>query len=325
MSQTEVVTDQQKATNVTAPNGRILERTGIIASLLALYIIWGSTYLGMRLALESFPPFIMSGIRFVIAGSVLYGVLRARREAPPNRAQWLGAALVGLLLIVGGNGGVAFAEQWVASGLAAVAVGAMPLWAALFMGLLGRWPVRLEWFGLLLGFAGVILLNLGNSIWATPLGAASLLLSPVCWALGSALSSRLTLPKGLMSSAAQMLIGGVLLLVIGLGMGERMTHLPTLPALLALIFLIVFGSLIAYSAYGYLLRKVRPVLATSYAYVNPAVALLLGALVANERITLVGVLAMLIILTGVGLVSLLQYPQTGRKQKVLKNPSSPTS
>ncbi|MBO0779974.1 MAG: drug/metabolite exporter YedA [Ktedonobacteraceae bacterium] len=302
--QTEATLEQQETVRASAPGRSLLDRLGIVVSLFALYFIWGSTYLGMRIALEGLPPFIMSGIRFLIAGTVLYGYLRIRREPNPRRGQWLGAALIGLLLVVGGNGGVTFAEQWVASGLAAVAVGAMPLWAALFIGLMGRWPARLEWIGLLLGFTGVILLNLGNGIWATPIGAISLLLAPMCWALGSALATRLSLPKGLMSSAIQMLTGGVVMLIISQLLGEHVSHLPTPRSLLALAYLIIFGSLVAYSAYGYLLRKVRPALATSYAYVNPAVALLLGAFMANEPITLMGVLAMLIILTGVGLVSL---------------------
>ena len=272
--------------------------------MFSLYIIWGSTYLGMRFALESFPPFLMAGIRFLIAGGLLFVILRVRGVAMPTRRQWLGAAIVGTLLLAGGNAGIAFAEQWVASGLAAVAVAAVPLWTAFLIGITGRWPSRIEWLGLGLGFAGVLLLNVGNNVWATPIGAIALLLGPICWASGSALSSRVSLPPGLMSSAAQMLVGGVVTFVIALVAGERITHAPTWNALWAMGFLIIFGSLVAFSAYGYLLRKVRPTLATSYAYVNPVVAVGLGALFAGEHITLLGVLAMLVILTGVGLVSL---------------------
>ena len=282
---------------------RLGDHFGVGIALFALYIIWGSTYLGMRIALESFPPFIMMGIRFLIAGVLLYVVMRMRGAANPTRRQWIGAAIVGTFLLVGGNGGVAFAEQWVASGLAAVAVAAVPLWTAFFVGLTGRWPSRIEWLGLGLGFIGVLLLNLGNNVWATPAGAIALLLGPICWATGSVLSSRVKLPPGLMSSAAQMLIGGGVTLLIALITGERITHTPTLNALLAMGFLIIFGSLVAFSAFGYVLRKVRPTLATSYAYVNPVVAVGLGAAFAGERITLVGVLAMFVILTGVALVT----------------------
>lgn len=279
-------------------------RAGIIVSILSLYIIWGSTYLGMRIALESMPAFMMAGVRFIIAGGMLYSFLRLRHVPSPTRSQWLGAALVGTLLVVCGNGGVNFAEQWVASGLAAVAVGAAPLWAAFFFGFLGRWPRRLEWAGLAMGFVGVVLLNLEHGMWASPIGAIVLLVAPMCWALGSALSSRVSLPEGLMSSAAQMLVGGVILLAISLLTGERLHSMPTWRSLAALAYLIIFGSLIAYSAYGYLLRRVRPALATSYAYVNPIVAVGLGIGLAGEHITLLGIGAMLVILTGVGLVAL---------------------
>lgn len=282
----------------------LLHRAGIVLALFSLYIIWGSTYFGMRIALHDFPPFLMSGLRFLSAGILLYSFLRLRGTPVPTRMQWRGAAIVGILLLGGGNGGVAFAEQWVASGLAAVAIAAVPLWTAFLFGLMGRWPTRLEWLGLGLGFIGVILLNLENNVWANPIGALALLLAPMCWALGTALSSRLTLPSGLMSSAVQMLIGGVLLLAVGLVLGERMHGLPALSSVEAMVFLILFGSLIAFCSYGYLLSRVRPALATSYAYVNPMVAVALGVGFAGERITLVGILAMLVILSGVGLVSL---------------------
>lgn len=279
------------------------DRIRILLALLALYIIWGSTYLGIRLAIASIPPFLMAGVRFLIAGTLLYACLRLRGMPNPSRAQWLGAAIVGILLVVVGNGGASFAEQWVASGLTAVAIGAVPLWTALFAGLMGRWPSRLEWLGLVLGFIGLILLNLEHGIWASPLGAVSLILAPMGWALGSALSPRLTLPTGLMSSAAQMLVGGGVLLVLALASGEHIQRMPSVPSLLALGYLILIGSLVAYSAFSYLLQRVRPALATSYAYVNPVVAVCLGVGLAGEQVTLLGMLAMLIILTSVGIVS----------------------
>lgn len=303
-SETEVLQQTDKQPVQVSASPKALDRAGVVLAILALYLIWGSTYLGMRIAMESMPPFLMAAVRFIIAGTLLYSFLRMRRAPAPTPSQWLGAAVIGTLLVAIGNGGVTFAEQWIASGLAAVAVGASPLWAALFFGFLGRWPTRLEWLGLSLGFLGVILLNLEHGLWATPLGAISLLLAPMCWALGSALSSRVSLPSGLMSSATQMLIGGVILLVISLCLGERIHSIPSVRSLLALAYLIIFGSLIAFSAYGYLLRRVRPALATSYAYVNPLVAVCLGIGLAGEHITLLGVGAMLVILTGVGLVSL---------------------
>ncbi|WP_376797056.1 drug/metabolite exporter YedA [Thermogemmatispora sp.] len=287
---------------------RPADRLGIILALLALYLIWGSTYLGMRQALASFPPFLMGGLRFICAGTLLYLLLRLRGEARPNRRQWLAGAGIGILMLVGSNGLIAFAEQWVASGLAAIALAAVPLWTALFSGLGGRWPRRVEWFGLLIGFGGVILLNLQSGLRANPQGAIALFIAPICWSLGSVWSARLPLASGLMASATQMLAGGLAQLTIGLLLGERPSLPPAPSALLALIYLVGAGSLLGYCAYGYLLRRVRPALATSYAYVNPLVAVFLGALLAREQVSPLELLAMLIILGSVALISLQPRP-----------------
>jgi drug/metabolite transporter (DMT)-like permease len=281
------------------------DKLGIGLALLAVYLIWGSTYLGLRVALEGFPPFLMAGVRFIVAGGALYLWLRARGAPAPNRSQWAGGALLGAFLLVGGNGGVTFAEQWVTSGLAALVVATMPLWAALFAGLLGRWPGRLEWAGLALGFVGIVLLNLESDMRANPLGALILVLAAASWAFGTVWSRRLTLPMGLMASAVEMLTAGALLLLAGLLAGERITTLPNARPVLALIYLIV-AALIAFSAYNYLLRRVRPAIATSHAYVNPVVAVALGIWLAGEHISASGLLAMLLILAGVALVLLVR-------------------
>src|SRR6516165_1440452 len=191
----------------------------VILSLLSLYFLWGGTYLAMRIALQGFPPFILAGVRQLTAGVILYLFLRLRKHESPTRKQWLAAIVVGGLLLVCGNGGVVFAEQWVSSGLAALALGAIPLWTALFSGLFGRWPTRIEWFGLGLGFSGLVLLNLENGLHASPIGAIVLLIAPMSWALGSILSQHLPSPKGLMASASQMLMGGVMLFIVGFGTG----------------------------------------------------------------------------------------------------------
>ena len=290
--------------DVAASSTPVGSRFGVIVSLLALYLLWGGTYLGMRVALGSFPPFILAGVRFVIAGALLYFFLRMRGYPNPSRTQWIASAAIGAFLLIGGNGGVVFAEQWVASGLAALGIAAVPLWAALFGGLFGRWPNRVELLGLGLGFIGVVLLNVENGLTASPIGAIALIIAPMCWAFGSIWSQRLSLPKGLMSSAAQMLTAGVLLIPLGLALGERVKTFPTMSSLWAMAFLIVGGSLVAFSAYGYLLRHVRPALATSYAYVNPVVAVGLGVGLAGEHITTIGLVAMFTILGGVVLVSL---------------------
>ena len=282
----------------------IRNRILIIVSLLSLYFLWGGTYLAMRIALHGFPPFILAGVRQLTAGVILFVVLWLRKHELPTRKQWLTSIIVGGLLLVVGNGGVVFAEQWVSSGLAALALGAIPLWAALFSGLFGRWPTRIEWFGLGLGFFGLVLLNLENALHANPLGAIVLFIAPIGWAFGSILSQHLPSPKGLMASASQMLAGGVLLFVVGFGSGERMSIMPDAGSWAAMAYLIIGGSLIAFSAYGYLLSHVRPALATSYAYVNPLVAVGLGVALAGESLSVMEVLAMLTILSGVGLVSL---------------------
>ncbi len=292
------------AQTITRSTDKKQNHLAIIVSLILLYILWGGTYLGMRIALQSFPPFLLAGTRNLSAGILMFTFLRARGAPMPTRKEWLGSALIGALLLIGGNAGVTFAEQWVSSGLAAVAIGAVPLWAALFAGFFGRWPTRFEWCGLVLGFAGLLLLNLGHGLSsANPLGTIVLLFAPISWALGSILSQRVVLPKGFMATAAQLLCGGTLLIIIGLASGERMTRVPAPAAIWAMLFLIVGGSLIAYTAYGYLLGHVRASLATSYAYVNPVVAVGLGVWLAGEQISLVGLLAMLIILGGVVLVT----------------------
>jgi drug/metabolite transporter (DMT)-like permease len=277
-------------------------RARVLFALVAVYLIWGSTYLGMRIAMEGYPPFVMGAVRFLAAGAILYGWLRARGVPAPSRRQWRGAAVVGFLLLVVGNGGVAVAEQWVASSLAAVMVASMPLWAALFSGLLGRWPRAVEWAGLAVGGAGVVMLNLDGDLRASVPGAVALVLSPMCWALGSVWSPKLPLPQGAMASAAQMLTGGAMFAVLSvLQLGDM--GVPSFRSTAALLFLTAFGSLVAYSAYQYLLRTVRPALATSYAYVNPVVAVFLGVFLAGERLTPAAALGTALVLLAVVLVA----------------------
>ncbi len=297
------VTEMAKSDN--PPQATFSDRFGVLIALLTVYIVWGSTYLGIRLAVVGgFPPFMMAGLRFTIAGAALYFIMRAQGLANPNRIEWRNAAIIGGLLLLGGNGGVTFAEQWVTSGFAALAVATVPLWAALFAGLWGHWPGRWEWLGIALGFSGIVLMNVGSNMSANALGALVLIFAPISWAFGTVLSRRLAMPKGLMASALEMLGGGVLLLVASLLFGEHFTQAPTAESLWAFAYLTVFGSLIAFSAYDYLLRRARPTLVTSYAYVNPPVAVLLGAIVAGEPITPIGLLAMLVILSGVVLIAL---------------------
>jgi drug/metabolite transporter (DMT)-like permease len=251
--------------------------------LLALYFIWGSTFLGMKLAIESFPPFLMAALRFLLAGTLLYLLLRMRGVPSPRPREWGGAAIVGTLLLGMGNGGVAYAQQWVATSVAAMVIGTVPMWAVAFAGLWGHKPKTRELLGLGLGTLGVIVLNLNGSLQASPLGGAILLSAAMAWAFGSMWARHLSMPEGAMASAAQMLCAGVVLVITSLASGERMTGMPSTRAVLALAYLALFGSFIAYSAYLYLLKTVRPALATSYAFVNPVVATLLGVWLLNEQ------------------------------------------
>jgi len=276
----------------------------IALALLAVYVIWGSTYLAIRIALESWPPFLMAAVRFLVAGVLLFAFLRWRGMRAPTRAQWINAAITGTLLLGFGNGLVCYAEQTVASGVAAVAVASMPLFAALFGSMYGEWPRQLEWLGLVIGFGGVILLNLGEGLDGSPLGAIALTAAAIAWAFGSVWSRRRDMPPAAMNTAAQMLCGGGVLAVAALAFGERWPSAPTPAATMALLYLIVFGSLIAFTAYLFLLNTVRPLLATSYAYVNPPVAVLIGALLAAEAVHAIDIVAMAVILAGVALITL---------------------
>ena len=286
-------------------------------ALFAVYVIWGSTYFAIRVALEGIPPFLMAGVRFVVAGGVLYAMLRAGGAPAPTREEWRSASWTGALLLIGGNGLVCLAEQSVSSSLAAIVVATMPLWAVLFGSfawggqVAGERPSRLELAGVVVGFVGVAILNAGGGLEAHGVRAVLLLLAPVCWSLGSLASRRVRLPAGPMASAAQMLAGGIGMLVIGAVRGERLAALPGARPLLALLYLIVFGSLVAFRAYGFLLRTTRPATATSYAYVNPVVAVLLGVAFAGEEIHPAALVGAVIILGSLALLSV------GKKRKTV--------
>lgn len=273
----------------------------VVVALAIVYVVWGSTYLAIRLALEGgWPPLMgVSGSRFVLAGGAMYAFLRWRGVAAPSVAQWKNLAVMGALLLGLGNGCVVLAQQHVSSGLAAVAVASMPLW----MGVFGMWrglrPSRMEWMGIAIGFAGVLWLNAGSSLTASPFGLVMLLVAPVAWAFGSIWSRGRDLPSPFMTAAGQMLCGGVLLVSMGLLRGEGFDAVPTLHGTLALLYLAVFGSIVAFSAFVWLLHHVRPTLVSSYAYVNPVIAVALGAWLAGERFTAHDLGAMAVILAGV--------------------------
>ncbi len=274
----------------------------IAAALLAVYVIWGSTYLAIRIALDSVPPFCVSALRFLAAGTSLFVVLRLRGSRAPTARQWRHAGIVGLLLPAAGTGSVVVAQRSVASGVAAVVIATVPLWAACFQGILGKWPSRRQAIGLLVGFAGVALLCLRGKLSATPFDAALLLVAASVWAFGSVWSRRLDLPPGLMAPAVQMIVAGLAVAALAFLSGERAAAPPGAPALLALLYLAFFGSIVAYSAYTFLLKRATPAVATSYAYVNPVVAILLGITFRAETLDPATAAAIPVILLGLVLV-----------------------
>jgi len=285
-------------------------RTWVPLAMFALYIVWGSTYLGIRIALASYPPFLLAGLRFAVAGSLLFGYLRLRGMPLPSARQWRNAAFTGVLLLGFGNGLVCYAEETVSSGISAVAVASMPLFAAIFAGLYGTWPTRSETTGLLIGFVGVIVLNLGSALSGSHIGAVALLVAATAWAFGSVWSRRQDMPAGMMNTAAQMLCGSVALLAVAFLSGEKLPAHPTMHATLAAAYLVVFGSLVAFSAYLYVLKHARPALATSYAYVNPPVAVLFGVLLLGEKVGPYDLAGMAVILLGVAIITFARQRRT---------------
>ncbi|MGL5388905.1 MAG: drug/metabolite exporter YedA [Serratia sp. (in: enterobacteria)] len=288
----------------------------LIGALFTLYIVWGSTYFAIRVGVASWPPLMMAGIRFLIAGIILFVFLLLRGHALPTLKQWVAAGTIGILLLAVGNGLVTVAEhQDVPSGIAAVMVATVPLFTLCFSMFWGIRNTKLEWAGIALGLVGIVLLNTGNNLIGNPTGALLILLASASWAFGSVLGSRISLPAGPMAGAAEMLVAGVVLTIASQLCGERLEKIPSFSGFMALGYLIVFGSMLAISAYMFLLKNVRPAVATSYAYVNPVVAVLLGVGFAGESLGPREWLALVIIVSAVVLVTLGKY-LFGRPAKV---------
>lgn len=283
-------------------------RIQTVAAFVAVYIIWGSTYLAIRFADATLPPFLMAGSRFLIAGAVLYAWMRLRGASRPGRVHWQSAIVVGLLLLVGGNGVVVWAERVVPSSLAALLISTVPIWMALMDWLRpgGRRPSLATFAGLALGFVGVALLigpGTGAAVSFNPLYAGIVILASISWAAGSLYSRGAKMPPApLVGTAMEMLAGGAVLLALGLVTGESAhlnLHAVSVKSALAFLFLIIFGSLVAYSAYVWLLRNVAPARVSTYAYVNPVVAVFLGWAFDSEQLTVRTLLAAAVIVAGV--------------------------
>ena len=281
----------------------IKQKTLLISlCLFCTYFIWGSTYLAIRFGIESFPPFLMAGIRFTVAGLILYALMRYLGAPNPNRQQWLGAGVVGLLLPALGNGTVCYVQQTVSSSVAALAIATAPIWMAIFSSIWGHKITAREWLGVAVGLLGIGLLNLGGSLHGNLAGALLLIFAAATWSFGSVWSKRLAMPAGFMASAVQMLVGGLALLLISSLQGETWPQQISNKSWAAMLFLVVLGSLVAYSAYQYLLNTVRPLVASSNTFINPIVAFVLGMVFANEHVTGMEVTALAVILIGVFLV-----------------------
>ena len=300
------------------PQRRRPSTPAIVVALLILYVVWGSTYLGIALMIETLPPLLAAGVRYLAAGLLLtagvYLWARLRRaEAPerPTRRQWRSAFVIGTLLLLGGNGFVVLAEQFIPSGVAAVMIATVPIWLAVFDALLTRRrPSRLVIGGLIAGLSGVaiLLVPVEGLDRINPLGVGLACTAAISWAVGSLYARRAEMPRnGLLGSGIEMFAGGVVLAVVGTLLGEigqlDLTSV-SLRSALAVAYLIVFGSVIAFSAYVWLLNNVPVSTVGSYAYVNPIVAVALGALVLSEPITpRTAVAAVVIIAAVIAMVS----------------------
>ena len=308
----------------------------IWAAMLAIYIVWGSTYLAIRFAIETLPPFLMASTRFLTAGSILYIFRRLRGDPAPARIEWRSATIVGILLLVGGNGGVVWAEQFVESGVAALLVGSAPLWMVVLDTLLpgqahlarrstdrrSRW---LSTAGVLFGFLGIGLLVSPSSLTGLagqvdPLGAVVLTAAAFSWASGSLYSRGARLPSSpLLGTGMEMLAGGAGLLLLGTLTGEwARVDLQgvTTRSIVSLGYLILFGSLVGFAAYTWLLRVAPTALVSTYAYVNPLVAILLGNLLAQEPLSARVLIATAVILGAVAIITLNQPSRKQREQNL---------
>ena len=294
---------------ITLSMPRPTAKTRIVAAFAAVYLIWGSTYLTIRIAIDTLPPMLMAGARFFIAGLVLFA-FTFRRGAPRERItwrHWRAAVIIGFCLLLCGNGFVTWGEQYVHTGLVALIVATVPLWMALLAPLFGgawvRWTAAI---GVAIGLAGVVLLLRPGGAAPTEWQTFVVPLAPLMWAIGSLYARRAPVPRqALTATAMEMVAGGALLAIAGLAMGEAgHTHLSavSLGSVIAFVYLIVFGSLIAYTAYIWLLHHVSTTAVSTYAYVNPLVAVLLGAVFLGEPITGLTALAGAMIIAAVALI-----------------------
>ncbi len=302
-------------------------RTRIVAAFAAIYLIWGSTYLGIRFAIETIPPFLMGGVRFMIAGAVLYLWMRARGEKRPSMLHWRSAAIVGGFLILGGNGAVVWAEQFVPSGMAALLVATLPFWIVLidWVGPGHARPSLGIAIGLVVGIAGIFVLVGPAALHPTNVsgtgilkGALALNAGSLSWALGTVYARHAKLPRSaLVATGMEMLCGGALLFLLALITREPMDFDPasvSARSIAGFIYLTTIGSLVGFTAFIWLIQHQPPSRVSTYAYVNPVVAVFLGWALAGEPLTLRTVIAAAIIIGAVALIT------TARSSRPLPEP-----
>jgi drug/metabolite transporter (DMT)-like permease len=289
-------------------------KTKVWMALLAIYIVWGSTYLAIRFAVETIPPFLMAGTRFLVSGLILYVWRRAAGDPAPTPRQWRSAIVVGLLLLLGGNGMVSWAEQRVPSGIAALVVASIPLWVTLIDALRPR-GIKPDWkiaLGLLIGFGGIVLLvteteSFGSPVQMSLAGVGGLLLAAFLWSLGSIYGRDADMPaSSLLGTGMEMLAGSVGLFVAATLLGEwKALDISTITSrsFSGLVYLIAAGSLIGFTSYSWLLRNAPVSLVSTYAYVNPVVAIFLGAWLANELISVPIIISALVIIASVVVIN----------------------
>lgn len=305
-------------------NQQKASRGQIAAAFASIYIIWGSTYLAILYAVETMPPFIMAGVRFLVSGGLLYLWSRYRGAAKPTKLHWRNAVIAGGFLLLGGNGAVVWAEQYVPSGLTALLVSILPFWLVII-----EWvrpprqrPKAAVLVGLVLGFIGIIVLvgsgNLGGDGDVRPIGALVLILGSLSWAIGSFWSRDAQLPEsGLLTTGMEMLGGGALLIIVGLATGELSgfdIHHVSRASAIGLAYLITFGSLLGFTSYIWLLDKVSPARLGTYAYVNPIVAVVLGWAIAGEKLSMRTGIAAAIVICAVALITTAKASASTREE-----------
>jgi drug/metabolite transporter (DMT)-like permease len=280
----------------------------IAACLAAVYVIWGTTYYALKVGVSGMGPFFLLGTRFAVAGILMFAWLRLRGHPWPTAAQWRSATILGFLMLVIGLGGVTTAEQWVSSGAAVALISVMPLMTAAWSVVFGRAPRKLEWVAIAIGAAATLLMVTGADLRASPLGTGLILVGCFSWAYASVAQDRFETAPGASGFAAEMLAGGVMAFIVSAVLGESWS-LPTSDAVWwAWGYLVVFGSVIAYSAYRTLVERATPTLASTYAYVNPPVALLVGWWLGGESFSPNVLIGLPIVLAAVGLLAWAQMP-----------------